>query len=463
MNHNHVVVLDIGKTNVKVVLVDTDTMDEIDVVTRPNIVFPGPPWPHFDIQGIWDFLLTALTEFHAKYRIDALSVTAHGACVVLLDHDGNLAAPVLDYEHTGPDLVKAEYEKIRPSFAETGSPRLGMGLNVGAQLFWQFKTDPSLQDRVKSIVTYPQYWSYLLTGVASTDVTSLGCHTDLWNPKKGCFSTLCDILNITEKMAPTKLPSDVLGYVLPGVSELPGLRNDTPVVCGIHDSNASLLPYILTEERPFSVVSTGTWVISMSMGDASIELDPTLDTLINVNALGDPVPSSRFMGGREYELESDGLSYNPALEIMQQVLEEQIMLLPAVVPETGPFKGRKSKWLNSPPNLCKEQREVALSFYLALTTAHCLELIGHQGAIILEGPFSKNRAFCEMLFHAADTKVFVSGGSTGTSLGATLLFYADGADRLGQKLEISSKLDHTSCLNYLTVWKEANLNNATEI
>ena len=81
----------------------------------------------------------------------------------------------------------------------------------------------------------------------------------------------------------------------------------------------------------------------------------------------------------------------------------------------------------------------------------------------MEGPFSKNRAFCEMLFHAADTKVFVSGGGTGTSLGATLLFYADGADRLGQKLEISSKLDHTSCLNYLTVWKKANLNNATEI
>ena len=168
------------------------------------------------------------------------------------------------------------------------------------------------------------------------------------------------------------------------------------------------------------------------------------------------------MGGREYELESDGLSYNTASEIMQQVLKEQIMLLPAVEPETGPFKGRKSKWINA-SNLCAEKREVALSFYLALTTAHCLELIGHQGAIILEGPFSKNRAFCEMLNHAAESKVFVSVGSTGTSQGAGLLFGFDNADRVGQKLEISSKLDHTNSLNYLMAWKEANLNNASGI
>ena len=57
-------------------------MNEIKVVTRPNTVFPGPPWPHFDTQGIWDFLLKALNNFHAKYRIDAISVTTHGACDV---------------------------------------------------------------------------------------------------------------------------------------------------------------------------------------------------------------------------------------------------------------------------------------------------------------------------------------------------------------------------------------------
>jgi hypothetical protein len=34
----------------------------------------------------------------------------------------------------------------------------------------------------------------------------------------------------------------------------------------------------------------------------AVALDPARDVLVNVNALGQPVPSARFMGGREYEL-----------------------------------------------------------------------------------------------------------------------------------------------------------------
>lgn len=200
----HIAVIDIGKTNAKLALVDLKTLGEIAVVTRPNTVLGGPPWPHFDVDGHWHFLLDALARFHREHRVDAISVTTHGASVVLLDKDGELAAPVLDYEHQGPDVLASEYDTIRPDFAETGSARLGMGLNVGAQLFWQFRQDPELFDRAHHILTYPQYWSHRLTGVAATDVTSLGCHTDLWNPDLADFSSLVDRLGIREKMAPAR-------------------------------------------------------------------------------------------------------------------------------------------------------------------------------------------------------------------------------------------------------------------
>ena len=39
----------------------------------------------------------------------------------------------------------------------------------------------------------------------------------------------------------------------------------------------------------------------MAIGGRETALDPARDTLINVNALGDPVPSARFMGGRELD------------------------------------------------------------------------------------------------------------------------------------------------------------------
>ena len=36
MSARHIAVLDVGKTNAKLVLVDAATLDEIDVLTRPN-------------------------------------------------------------------------------------------------------------------------------------------------------------------------------------------------------------------------------------------------------------------------------------------------------------------------------------------------------------------------------------------------------------------------------------------
>ncbi|MEJ1999126.1 MAG: carbohydrate kinase, partial [Maritimibacter sp.] len=111
---SHVAVIDIGKTNAKLALVDLGTLDEIAVVTRPNKVLPGPPWPHFDLEGHWEFLLAALTEFHRAHGVDAITVTTHGAAAVLLDAEGGLAAPMLDYEHPGLDDLAADYDALRP-------------------------------------------------------------------------------------------------------------------------------------------------------------------------------------------------------------------------------------------------------------------------------------------------------------------------------------------------------------
>ena len=173
MTGSCIAVIDIGKTNAKLAVVDPDTLTELAVATRPNTVLQGPPWPHFDVDGHWAFLLDALSDFHRDFGISAISVTTHGACAALIGHDGRLAAPVLDYEHDGPDSLATEYDAVRPPFSETGSPRLSVGLNLGAQLFWQFHINPGLLRQVRQVVTYPQYWGYRLTGVAATDVTSL--------------------------------------------------------------------------------------------------------------------------------------------------------------------------------------------------------------------------------------------------------------------------------------------------
>jgi sugar (pentulose or hexulose) kinase len=427
MQPRHIAVIDIGKTNAKLALVDLANLTEIAIISRPNLVLPGPPWPHFDVEGHWAFLLAGLQQFHSDYRIDAICVTTHGASVALLDADGNLAAPILDYEYDGPADIAAEYDKIRPPFSQTGSPRLANGLNVGAQLHWQFMVDPGLYDRTATVMTYPQFWAHRLTGVAACDVTSIGCHTDLWEPYTAQFSDLVARLGIADKIAPIRRPGDILGKLRPQIARATSLPASTPVACGIHDSNASLYPHILTQSGPFAVVSTGTWVIVMAMQAADVALDPARDTLVNVNALGDPVPSARFMGGREFEIIQNGHPFVTNPSDAQQVLADDVMLLPAVDPSTGPFQGRQMRWLGDAPAEGSGVRAVALSYYLALMTQTLLLLTGARGATIVEGPLARNAHFLAMLAAATARPVLCSQSTTGTSIGAALLCGASGA------------------------------------
>lgn len=413
---SHIAVIDVGKTNAKLALVQSDTLEEIAVVTRPNKVLTDGAYPHFDLEGHWAFFLQALTDFQTRFGIDAISVTTHGAAITLIGHDG-LALPMLDYEFNGPE-TDPEYSSLRPNFGTTGSPHLPMGLNAGAQLHWLFASDPTLKSRTKAIVTYPQYWGYRLTGALATDVTSLGCHTDLWDAQNGTFSPLVDTLGLRDLLAPAQKCSEILGTITSDVATRTGIPQGTQVRVGIHDSNASLYPHLLGRKGAFSVVSTGTWVICMAMGGAKVALDPNRDTLMNVNALGQPVPTARFMGGREYEIIRKGREIEPT-DADRRAVIDGIHLLPAVEPNTGPFAHRVSAWSKEPQT--EGQEMVALSYYLALMTDTCLSLIGANGPTIIEGPFARNADFVEMLSALRPDGVELASSATGTSVGAALL------------------------------------------
>jgi sugar (pentulose or hexulose) kinase len=414
-----VAVLDVGKTNVKAVIVDAEERREVAARTRSNRVLTDGPYPHFDVDGIFTFFLQSLKELNSEFGFDAVSITAHGASGALLSAEG-LALPILDYEFRYPADVEAAYDEIRPSFSETFSPRLPGGLNLGAQLHYQKVAFPEAFKNVQTVVTFPQYWCWRLTGIAATEVTSLGCHTDLWKPKQGGFSSLVETLGIAEKLAPVMKPSDLLGYVTEEMSAKIGLARPVPVYCGIHDSNASLLPHLGQHEPPFAVVSTGTWVVIFAVGGDLDHLDSKRDTLANVDALGRAVASARFMGGREFELLTRGQG-TATPEAINRVVEERIFMTPSVVPGCGPFPDAEHRVVNASNRLNADEIYVTASLYAALMTKACLDLTRAAGPIILEGPFARNALYAESLSKAIGRSVIAVSSSTGTSVGAALL------------------------------------------
>lgn len=418
-----IAVLDIGKTNAKVVVIDCETGEEVAGKRRPNEVLPGPPYPHYDIDGLWTFIREALAGFAAGPGYEAISITTHGACAALIFAEGSLALPVLDYEYHYPEEIVRDYGALRPAFAETFSPPLAGGLNLGAQIHYQKTVHPEAFACTRAIVTYPQYWGFRLTGELASEVTSLGCHTDLWRPREGCYSSLVEKLGIAELMPPIRSAFDTLGLTTRELTKDLGLAQPVPVFCGIHDSNASLLPHLAGHEPPFSVISTGTWVVCFAVGGNFEGLDPARDCLANVDAYGRAVPSSRFMGGREFELLTGELGpFDPqaALSAIPDVIARDIMMLPNLADGTGPFPGRQHQWLNA-EGASIHQRWAAASLYLALMSDTCLDLIGARGPVLVEGPFAANPLYLSSVRSVVGRDVLAVANSTGTTQGAALL------------------------------------------
>jgi len=235
--------------------------------------------------------------------------------------------------------VSRAYDATRPDSTEKVSHRLTGGLNLGAQLDYQSACFPRQFGGVATIGTYPQYWAYRLTGVAANERTSLGCHTDLWLPFQGQYSPLVDALGVRHRLAPLRSAFDILGHIQPAIAEQIGLQGPVPVYCGIHDSNASLLPHLLGFGPPCTVVSTGTWVVCFAVGGATTKHDKGRDTLVNVDAYGPAVPSARYMGGRAGEIitqDTPSVGRAAEMDAVTPVIDRPEMLPPSFVYGTGP-------------------------------------------------------------------------------------------------------------------------------
>lgn len=447
-----IAVLDVGKTNVKVVVHDLETGEDVFVRTRPNAVVDASPYPHYDVEGMWAFFLDTLKEASSSQRIDALSFTTHGATFALLAGD-RLALPILDYEFHGPDTLESAYLAARPSFTESFTPRLPGGLNAGAQIFWQARTFPDAFAKVTTILPYPQYWAFRFTGILASERTSLGVHTDLWAPEKRDYSSFAKTEGWSRLFAPLCSAFDRLGTVTAEIAARTGLSSDTPVYCGIHDSNASLLPHLLGRRPPFTVLSTGTWVIVLAVGGDAAALDAARDGLCNVDAFGNPVPSARFMGGREFDLLTGGRPQRPTQEDLCTVIDGGVMVRPTFVPGCGPFPDGKGEWSTDPASLSGGVRTAAVSLYLALVARAAMAVAGAAGPIIIEGPFGRDVLFAEALQRLSNRQVAIAAGTTGTSTGAAMLALGQGGrPNLPPDRSVGGAFDLSGLESYAERW-----------
>src|SRR2546423_136655 len=161
---------------------------------------------------------------------------------------------------------------------------------------------PQIFAKIKYALHLPQYMSFLLTGKSFSDLTSIGCHTKLWNFKKNNYHEWVAKENLLSKLAPMIPGNSVSQTDLPHKKFLVGP--------GLHDSSAALIPYLVNFKEPFVLISTGTWCISLNPFNKLplTEEELAQDALCYLSYEGKPVKASRLFSGNEHEQELERIS-----------------------------------------------------------------------------------------------------------------------------------------------------------
>jgi sugar (pentulose or hexulose) kinase len=298
--HPVIAIFDVGKTNKKLFLFDENYKIVFERSARFTETVDEDGFPCENLDSLKLSVFDSLREvFRLKdFEIKAINFCSYGASFVYLNDDGKACAPLYNYLKEYPENLKKQFYDTYGGEEEfsfrTASPVLG-SLNSGMQLYRIKYEKPDLFKKIKYALHLPQYLSYLITSAVYSDITSIGCHTNLWDFQKNEYHSWVQKEGILEKLAPIFPCNQVVPASFPGSNYSVGI--------GLHDSSAALIPYLVNFHEPFILLSTGTWCISLNPFNHSPLTKEELqkDCLCFMSFEGKPVKASRLFAGYEHE------------------------------------------------------------------------------------------------------------------------------------------------------------------
>jgi sugar (pentulose or hexulose) kinase len=425
-------VLDIGKSRAKLLLFAAAGAVVEQHVRENRSVMSSLGYPALDVAGLQRWVIETLRASPLARHCTRAIASTHGAAFVALGGDG-LAWDPIDYEFEGVNELRSAYRAERDDFAATLAPDLPAGLNAARQLFWMQRTHPDAWARTRRLLPYPQFWAWWLSGVSASEVSSLGCHTQLWRPLDRRFSDMACRLGWDRLFAPIEPAWRALGPVRGDLTGALGLPATCAVYAGVHDSNACLARFHHESEHT-TLVSTGTWIVVMAPDAPTSVLDPQRDMLANVSVRGEPVPTARFMGGREHEALCAGASPTLAsLDGVADLIRDDVHAMPSFARQGGPFATlngrvlRRGEPIDVREALSAAQRSSLAALYCAEVTAYLCDRLDTSSPVVIEGPFSENAVYLRALATLIAPRIahVAADAVEGTARGAWMLAHRD--------------------------------------
>jgi len=428
---NTIVIFDVGKTNKKLLLFDENYKLELEESKLFSETKDEDGFACEDVQALTQWIKDSVHQLlkDRRYEIKAVNFSAYGASFVHLDEQQNIILPLYNYlKPYDPELQRQFYDKYGGESLlskQTASPVLG-NLNSGMQLY-RLKYDKPVEfARIKYALHLPQYLSYILSSNPVSEMTSIGCHTCLWDFQNDQYHPWVQQEGIQKKLAPIFNGETIAGY----------WREKLPVGVGLHDSSAALIPYLLEFQEPFILLSTGTWCISLNPFNQTQlnDFELSQDCLCYLSYRKRPVKASRLFAGFEHEMAikklavhfNKPLDYYSGIEFNARYVESlQNRDYPVQNPgkfAMPPFSNFDSRNLTDHETYEEAYHQFVFDLVSRQVSSTKLVMQGESvRKIFVDGGFSKNSIFMHLLASAfPGMEVYAATVPQASALGAAL-------------------------------------------
>ena len=429
-----IAIYDVGKTNKKLILFD----EQYSAVYEESIQLPETKdedgFSCEDVVALTSWIKNSFSQIQADPRFDirAVNFSGYGASLVYLDDEKKVIPPLYNYlKPYDPALQKKFYQTYggESQFSKiTASPVLG-NLNSGMQLYRVKYERPELFKQIKYALHLPQYLGFILNSALRSDITSIGCHTNLWNFQQNKYHDWVTKEGVIEKLAPVEKCNAVVG----------ANNNNILAGIGLHDSSSALIPYLTSFHDPFILLSTGTWCISLNPFNHSLLSDYELheDCLCYLSYEGQAVKASRIFAGYEHEQQvkllaekfKKPLNYFTTIEVDTELLKKQKQAIKNLQlmnegsePARSAFGKRK---LEDYKNYEEAYHQLIVDIVAQQVRSTNLVLKGTGvKRIFVDGGFSKNPIYMYLMTEAfPNIEVYAASVAQASALGAALVIH----------------------------------------
>jgi len=300
-----IAIFDVGKTNKKLLLFDDQYRLVHEESRQMEEIKDEDGFPCEDVVALTKWVNESFIRMTNDKRFDikAVNFSAYGASFVFLKKDLKVIPPLYNYLKPYPaELQKKFYDDYGGESLvarQTASPVLG-NLNSGLQLYRLKYQKPEIFEQIKWALHLPQYLSFILSSTINSDITSIGCHTTLWNFHQNKYHKWVKQEGIDKILPAIRTPNEVSGNA----------DSNVPVGVGLHDSSAALIPYLVSFNEPFVLLSTGTWCITLNPFNHAQLTNNELnqDCLCFLSYESKPVKAARLFAGYDHEQQVKRLS-----------------------------------------------------------------------------------------------------------------------------------------------------------